>query len=133
MNARTVLFGLASAVTTFLVVGAVGIELLSGLYGESPGVGILGVALGVAVGLPAGVVVAYAFSGDRLSGVLAVALVAYGAFGVAFLTIAGLQYVNAPGADEVFTFPVHLGASVLLAVVAAVIARGRRRGVGATV
>jgi len=124
MNPRYFLLGLASAVTTFLLAGAVTIEILSTWYGESPGVGILGVGVGVVVALLVGTVVT--FTGDRLSGWRAAALVAYGAFGVAFLAIAGLSYVNVPGADEVFTFPVHIAASLVIAIVAAILAsRGR--------
>ena len=60
------------------------------------------------------------FTGDRFSGLRAAALVTYGAFGVAFLAIVGLSYVNVPGADEAFTFPVHLAVSVVSAIVTAV-------------
>ncbi|MEF8825281.1 MAG: permease [Halapricum sp.] len=124
MNPRYFLLGLASAVTTFLLAGAVTIEILSTWYGEGPGVGILGVAVGVVVALLVGTVVT--FTGDRLSGLRAAVLVAYGAFGVAFLAIAGMSYVNVPGVDEVFTFPVHLAASLVVAILAAVLAsRGR--------
>jgi hypothetical protein len=123
MNLRTFSLGAASAVTTFLVVGAVTIAVLSGPFGESPGVGILGVLAGFVVGLGAGVVVA-AFAG-RLSGAATAALVTYATFGVAFLAIAALQYVNVPGADAVFTFPVHLAVSVLLALAAGAAVFGR--------
>jgi hypothetical protein len=125
MNYRTLSLGLASAVTTFLLVGALSISVLGGLYGDSPGVGILGVLAGLVAGLVAGGVVA-AFA-DRPTGLTAAALVAYATFGVAFLAIAALQYINAPGADAVFTFPVHLGTSVVVAVVVAA-AAFRRRG-----
>lgn len=124
MNARTVALALASAVTTFLLVGAATIALSATQFGDSPGVGILGVFAGVLGGLLALVLVA-AFGG-RLSGAPVAALVGYGTFGVAFLGIAGLSYVNVPGADAVFTFPVHLGTSAVLAVVAAAAAFARR-------
>ncbi|MFC4356918.1 permease [Halobium salinum] len=132
MNARTLILGLASAVTTFLVTGAVTIELLSGLYGASPGVGILGVGVGGAVGLFTGVVVAFAFSRDRLSGGPAAVLVAYGAFGVVFLAISGLRYVNVPGADELFTLPVHLLLSLVVAVTVATLVGRRPRATRAS-
>lgn len=124
MDSRDVLLGLASAVTTFLLAGAVTIEILSTWYGESPGVGILGVGIGVVVALLVGAVVT--LIGERLSGLRAAALVAYGAFGVAFLVIAGLSYVNVPGADEMFTFSVHLTISLVVAIVAAVLVSRRR-------
>lgn len=118
--------------TTFLLAGAVTIGILSTWYGESPGVGILGVGVGVVVALVVGAVVT--FTGDRLSGPRAAALVAYGTFGVAFLAIAGLSYVNVPGADEVFTLPVHLGVSLVVAIVAAALAsRGRVPPIGTIV
>jgi hypothetical protein len=123
---RYLLVGAAAAVTTFLLVGAVTIETLAGLYGDSPGVGILGVFAGFAGALVAGLLVVA--RGDRLRGVAAAALVAYGTLGSSFLAIALLQYVNVPGADAVFTFPVHLGTSVLLAVVAGALDAQRPRG-----
>ena len=100
------------------------IELLSGQYGESPGSGIVGVLVGLVVGLLAGVTIV--FTADRLSGVSATVLVAYATFGVVFLAVAGLRYVNVPGADEAFTFPAQVVVSLLLAVVVAVlVGRGR--------
>lgn len=117
MSKRSVLLAVASAVTTVLAVGAVVIELLSGLYGESPGVGMLGVFGGLVAGLLVGAAVVLV--AGRLTGVAETALVAYGAFGVAFLAVAALRYVNAPGADAVFTFPVQLAVSLLFALIAA--------------
>ncbi|ODR82663.1 permease [Haladaptatus sp. W1] len=128
MNARAILFAVASAVTTVLLAGAATIELLSAVYGESPGVGMLGLVVGLVVGVSvgAGVVV----TAGRFSGISLAALVAYATFGVAFLTIAGLRYVNVPGADALFTFPVHFAVSLLLALAVAVLtARGFVRGV----
>lgn len=110
---------------------ALTLVVLSGQYGESPGVGILGVFAGFLAAVVAAVAV-WAFA-DRLSGVAAATLVAYGTFGVAFLGIAGLRYVNVPGADDLFTFPVHLGASLLVAVVVTILAgRERRPGTRST-
>ena len=128
MNLRNLSLGVAAAVTTFLLAGALSISVLGGLYGDSPGVGILGVLAGLVTGLAAGVVVV--LFAARLAGITAAALVAYGTFGVAFLAIAGLQYVNVPGADAVFTFPVHLATSALVAVfvAAAVFVRSEERG-----
>ena len=124
MNARTVALGTGAATTTFLVAGAATIELMGA--GEAPGIGIVGVFVGVVSGLMAGVIVSvYA---ARLSGVAASVLVAYATFGVAFVAIAGLRYVNLPHADAVFTFPVHLGVSVVTAVVVALLTVRRSRG-----
>jgi hypothetical protein len=63
-------------VTTFLLAGAVTIKILATRYGDSPGIDILGVTVGVIIGLSAGVVVT--FIGDRLSDPSAAAPVAYG-------------------------------------------------------
>jgi len=79
MNARTITFGLASDVTALLLVAALTIQLPSGPYGESPGVGILGVFAGAVGALLAGIVVV-AVAGGVSRGVLA-GLVAYGTLG----------------------------------------------------
>jgi len=118
MTARRFALGTGTAVTTFLLAGAATIELLGA--GEAPGIGIVGVFVGVVAGLLAGGIVGvYA---DRLSGVAASLLVAYATFGVAIVAIAGLSYVNVPGADDVFSVPVHVGVSLLAAVVVALLA-----------
>lgn len=125
MNARTVALAFGSAVTTFLVVGAVTIELLGA--GEAPGIGILGVFVGLVAGLIAGGLVGVA--GGRIAGVPAAVLVGYATLGTTFLAIAGMSYVNVPGVDDVFTFPVRLGVSAVVAVVAALaVGYGRRAG-----
>ena len=115
MNTRTISLGAGSAITTFFVVGVATIELLGA--GEAPAIGILGVFAGFVGGILAGAIVAaYA---DRLAGLAAVVLVAYAVFGVAFLVIWGMRYVNVPGADDVFSFPVHLAVSLVVALVVA--------------
>jgi hypothetical protein len=124
MNGRTLLLAVGSAATSFLFVGALALTVLGGRYGESPGVGILGVVAGVVAA--AVTLLAVSLAVARLRTPAAEALVAYAAFGVAFLAIAALRYVDVPGADDVFTFPVHVGLSVLLAVAVAVL-DGRRR------
>lgn len=116
MNLRSVALGIGIAITTFLLAGAATIELLGA--GEAPAVGIIGVFVGVLSGLLAGAIVsAYA---DRISGMAATALVAYGTFGIVFVAIAGLSYVNV--LDDVFTFPVHLATSVVVALAVALLA-----------
>jgi hypothetical protein len=129
-STRRIALGIGTAVTTFLLAAVVVIESLGA--GEAPGIGILGVFGGLVAGLLAGaLVVAYA---GRLSGATTAALAAYATLGPAFVAIAGLSYVNVPGADAVFSFPVHVGTSVVLAVVAGVLAvylRRRERPVAA--
>lgn len=119
MKARTISLGTGTAITTFLLAGAATIELLGA--GEAPAIGIIGVFVGVVAGLLAGGAVGvYA---DRLSGFASSILVVYSTFGVAFVAIAGMRYVNVPGADDVFTLPVHFGMSILAAVVVALLDR----------
>lgn len=65
---------------------------------------------------------------EDLSGLAASAFVAYATFGIVFVAIAGMRYVNVPGADDVFSFPVHLGASVVAAVAVALLAGRSRPG-----
>jgi hypothetical protein len=117
VTTRRVAVGIACGITTFLLSGAVTISVLGGKYGESPGVGILGVATGLVAGLIAAVVVGAIV--DRSRGAVATALVWYGSFGTAFLVIAGARYVNVPGADELFTFQIQLLVSALAAAVVA--------------
>jgi hypothetical protein len=112
-----VVLGIACGITSVLLCGAVTITLLSGKYGESPGVGILGVFSGLFVGLIAAVVVGVI--ADRLQEWAMTVLVWYGAFGLTFLAIAAAQYVNVPGADDLFTFQIHLLVSALAATVVA--------------
>lgn len=124
MNTRTLLLGVGTAITTFLLAGAAAIELLGA--GEAPAVGILGVFVGLVAGLLAGGIVGVA--ADRLSRLPAALLVGYAAFGVAVIAIAGMSYVNVPGADDVFTFPVHIGVSVVVAILFALVAWQGRFG-----
>jgi len=115
MNARTVALAAGTAVTTFLLAGAVTIELLGA--GEAPGIGILGVFVGFVAGVVAGGLVGVA--GGRITGAPAAALVGYATFGSTFLAIAAMSYVNVPGVDDVFTFPVRIAVSGVAAVIAA--------------
>jgi hypothetical protein len=123
MNIRTIALGVGAAATTFLLAGATTIQLLGA--GEAPGIGIIGVFVGLVAGLLAGATVSVYT--DSLQGLAHTVLVAYATFGVAVVAIAGMSYVNISGADNVFTFPVHIGVSLLAAVVVALL--DSRRGV----
>lgn len=132
MLGRSLLLALASGVTTLLVAGAVAIEVAgaSGLGG--PGVGILGVLAGLVAALLAAVVVGLLAVSERLSRTALAALVAYGTFGVAFLGVAALRYVNVPGADETLSMPIQIGLSLGCALAAGIVAARRdRRTAGA--
>jgi hypothetical protein len=118
MNLRTLALAIGSALTTFLLVGAATIELLGA--GEAPGIGIIGVFVGFVAGtIAGGIVGGY---GNRVAGVTERVLIAYATFGIVFIGLAGMRYVNVPGADDVFTFPVQIGISILGAAVLAVVA-----------
>lgn len=131
MDARTLTLGIGAAVTTFLLTAAAAIELAPSAWGDSPGVGIVAVFLGLVVGLLVGAVVAVgAVGAASLSRTGRAALVADATRGVTFFAIAAMSYVNAPGVDDLFTFQIRLGASLLVALVAGVLAvRGRTDGV----
>lgn len=123
MNLRSLTLGLGTAVTTFLLAAAAAIEFAPAAWGDSPGVGIVGVFVGLILGLTVGVVVA--FRTGRFSRLQTAAVVGYAALGLTFLAIAAMSYVNVPGVDEMFTFPVQLGVSVLVAVVAGLLTARR--------
>ena len=118
MNTRSLSLGVGSALTTFLVAGVATIELMGA--GEAPGIGIIGVFAGVVSGLVIGAL--GRLNAARFSGIIESLLVSYATFGVAFFAIAGMRYVNVPGADDVFSFPVHIGGSVVAALVVASLA-----------
>ena len=118
MNFRTIVLGIGTVVATFLLAGAATIELLGA--GAAPGVVFLGVSVGLIAGLFAdGIVSVYA---DPLSGIAASIRLGYAAFGVVIVAIEGLKYVNVPGADDVFSFPVLIGVNFRAAVVVASLA-----------
>ena len=89
MAPRYLSLGLTTGVTTFLLAGAVTVERLGAWYGDSPGVGILGISVGVVIGLLAGVVVTSSALSSDCSGTRGV-----WAFGITFLVIAGPSYAN---------------------------------------
>lgn len=124
MNVRTVALGLGAAITTFLLVGAATIQWLG--PGEAPAIGIIGVFVGFVAGvLAGGIVTIYA---ERLAGLLWTVLVGYATFGILFIAIAAMRYVNLPGADDLFTFPIHLGVSLGAAIVLALLVSQRSVG-----
>ncbi|WP_277555469.1 permease [Halobaculum limi] len=127
MIGRALPLALASGVTTLLVAGTVAIEAstASGLGG--PGVGILGVLVGLVAALLAAIAVGLLVASERLPPSAMAVLVAYGTFGVAFLAVAALRYVNVPGADETLSMPIQVGLSLVCALAAGVVAaRGGR-------
>jgi hypothetical protein len=98
-----------------MLVGATTIELLGA--GEAPGIGIVGVFVGLIAGVIAGGVVSG--YGTQVVGVTERALIGYATFGIVFLALFGMRYVNVPGADDVISFPVQIGVSLLGAAVLA--------------
>jgi hypothetical protein len=63
--------------------------------------------------------------GSRLTTIPTVALVAYATFGVTFLGLVALRYVNVPSADEMLTFPIRVGFSLIFTIVTAVMTLSR--------
>jgi hypothetical protein len=113
VNLRILALSVGAAITSFVVVGATTIELLGA--GEAPGIGIIGVFVGLVAGVIAGGLVSG--YGNRIVGVTERALIGYATFGVVFVALFGMRYVNVPGADDVITFPVQIGVSLLGAAV----------------
>jgi peptidoglycan/LPS O-acetylase OafA/YrhL len=109
-----------AAVTTFLLLGAATIEVMTATVGGDIGAGIVGVFVGAVAGLLAGWVVAWRWGHlDRRARSV---LLGYGSFGLTVLFLAFLSYVNTPGVDAYLGFQTNL---VIAAVVALVAATGR--------
>lgn len=124
VNARALYLGVGTAITSFLLAAGMTIELLGA--GEPLGIGILGTVGAVLAGLLAGGIVAA--SADRVSGIGVSIFVAYATFGIVFVAIAGMRSVTATSADDVFSFPIHVGTSVMVAIaVALLVSHAERR------
>lgn len=125
MTLRSIVAALGSAVTTFLVVGAVVIEALTAATGADVGPGIVGVGLGAIAAIAALVLVRVVWG--RLGETAHWTLLGYAAFGLAFLVLAALSYVNVPGARASLSVPLNAGIAALVAVAVAVAGLQRRR------
>lgn len=112
------------AITTFLVVAAILIEAVTAATGADVGPGIIGVTAGALAALGAVLAVSYGWS--RLTDRVRWAVAGYGSFGLAMLVLAGLSYVNVPGADEYLSLSRNLVVSAVVAL--AVTIGGWRRG-----
>lgn len=124
MRPRRLLVGLGTAVTTALLVNLAGQRLLPSVVGAGFDVATLSLVLGILAGLVVGGLVA--FETGLLSQVLRAGLVAYAVFGVVYVALWWAADVDLVGAASMLTGPVHLGASLALAVVAAVLVIRRR-------
>ncbi|WP_435348235.1 permease [Haloarchaeobius sp. HRN-SO-5] len=123
MDARRSLTALGSGVTTFLLVGALVVELVGG---DVPG-GILGVLGGLVAGVAATAGV-WVTLGEASDVARRVAL-GYATFGYAFVGIWFLRYAHVAGLRSTVDVPMQVGLSVALAVlVAAWDWAGTRRG-----
>lgn len=118
MNPRKPLAAVGSAATTFLVVGAVVIEVATAATGADVAPGIVGVAVGVLAAIAALVLVAWRW--DGLGDTARNVLLGYAAFGLAFLCLSALSYVNVPGARAYLSVPLSAGISAVVAVVVAI-------------
>ena len=125
MDGRQLLAAVGSALTTLLLVGAVVIEVVAGATGADVGPGIVGVAVGVLAALVALVLVVARWG--RLGPSARPLVLGYAAFGLAFLVLSALSYVNVPGARQYLSVPLHAGIALVIALV---VAAGRRLGLG---
>ena len=126
MDAQRIAALAGSAVTTFLLVTAAVIEVVFGTTGADVGPGIVGVTVGALAALAA--VVAVAVGWSRLDPSARWAVTGYGAFGLTIVFLAGLSYVNVPGADAYLGLSVNLVIAAAVAVVVAVGGWQRSRG-----
>lgn len=122
MDSRPLAVAIGAGVTTFLAVGAATIELV----GVDIVAGIVGVLVGALAAVVAAVLVA--LRGRQLGAAGQSLLVGYAAFGVTYLVLAALAYVNAPGARSVLTVRRQIAVGAVVAVVVAAVAwwRGGR-------
>jgi len=121
MTPRHLLAALGAAATTFLLVGAVVIEVVSAATGADVGPGIVGVGVGALAAIAALALVSWRW--NRLSEAAQHLVLGYAAFGLAFLLLSALSYVNVPGARTYLSVPLNAG---IAAVVAVVVALGLR-------
>lgn len=122
MNPRKPIAALGSAATTFLVVGAAVIEAVSAATGADVGPGIVGVGVGVLAAIAVLALVAGRW--NRLGETARQLLLGYAAFGLAFLFLSALSYVNVPGARAYLSVPLNAGISAVVAVAVAFVLRG---------
>ncbi|NIS37094.1 MAG: permease [Actinobacteria bacterium] len=122
MNLQRPVAVAGAAVTTFLLVGAATLEAVFAATRADVGPGIVGVLVGVAAGLVAATLVASRWRrvGPRGRSLL----LGYAAFGLTVVFLAGLSYVNVPGADDLLSVPVDVA---IAAAVAVLVAAGRGR------
>lgn len=112
---------LGSAVTTFLLVGAVVIEVVAAATGADVGPGIAGVGVGALAAVVAAVLVGIGWNRAGRAGQWT--LLGYAAFGLTFLFLSGLSYVNVPGARQYLDVPLNVGIAAVVALVVAVATR----------
>ena len=112
-----------AAATSFLLVGAATIEIVSALVGGDIGPGIIGVFAGVVAGLAAAVLVPWRW--DRLDRRARAVLLGYATFGLVVLFLASLSYLNVPGADAYLNLRLNLAIAAVVAVAAAMVAARR--------
>jgi len=121
MTPRKPLATIGAAVTTLLVVGAVVIEAVSAVTGADVGPGIVGVGVGALAAIAALALVAWRWG--RLGETTRHLLLGYAAFGLAFLFLSALSYVNVPGARATLSVPINAGISAVVAVAVPILLR----------
>lgn len=126
VNPRKLAAFLGAPVTTFLLAAAITIEALTAATGADVGPGIVGVLVGALAAIAAFLLVAWRW--DRLSDAARHLLAGYAAFGLAFLFLSALSYVNVPGARQYLDVPLNLGVAAVVAVAVALVGRRVDRG-----
>lgn len=118
MTTRTIVAAAGSAATTFLLVGAAVIEAVTAATGADIGPGIVGVGLGALAAIVAFVLVSIRWS--RLGTVEQWILLGYAAFGLSFLFLSALGYVNVPGARTTLSVPLNAAIAAVVAIAVAI-------------
>ena len=114
MTARSLVAAIGGAASTFLIVGAVVIEAVTAATGADIGPGIIGVGVGAIAAIAALVVVSIRWGHLGVTGQWL--LLGYAAFGLSFLFLSALSYVNVPGARATLSVPLNAGIAAVVAV-----------------
>lgn len=114
MTIRSLVAAIGGAASTFLIVGAVVIEAVTAATGADIGPGIIGVGVGAIAAIAVLVVISIRWSQLGVTGQWL--LLGYAAFGLSFLFLSALSYVNVPGARATLSVPLNAGIAAVVAV-----------------
>lgn len=123
MNLRKLLVGSGVAITTFVLVATLGVDLLTPVLEATTAAELVSIALGIVLAIAAGALVS--FKAALLSRMAWASLVAYAAFGVTYLAIWSAVMLGTVS-DVAVNGAVHLGSSLVVALLVAAIYLRRR-------